>query len=46
VHFVELLGLGFGQLDAALADDAQAGAFDDGVDGARQVAAGGGRLGD
>ncbi|MNJ74038.1 hypothetical protein D3C77_709180 [compost metagenome] len=36
---VELLGLLFGQLDAALADDAQAGAFDDGVDGARQIAA-------
>ncbi|MNE66048.1 hypothetical protein D3C80_1615770 [compost metagenome] len=39
VHFVELLGLGFGQLDAALSDDAQAGAFDDGVDRAGQVAA-------
>jgi len=39
VHFVEFLGLLGRQLDAALGHDAQAGAFDHGVDRAGQVAA-------
>ena len=39
VDFVEFLGLLGGQLDAALGHDAQAGAFDHGVDRAGQVAA-------
>jgi hypothetical protein len=46
VHLVELLGLGLGQADAALGDDAQARAFDQGVDLAGQVPLGGVRLQD
>ena len=40
VDFVELLGLVGRQLDATLGHDAQAGAFDHGVDRAGQIAAG------
>jgi len=40
VDGVETFGLGLGQVQALLRDDAQAGGFDHGVDGAGQVAAG------
>ena len=46
VHAVEALSLGARHLDAALGDDAQAGLFDHGIDGAGEVTLGGVRLDD